>query len=513
MERYDLIVVGAGAAGLLAATAARRLGDSVLVVEADRVVGGATAGTGGSMWLPANQLAEKLTPDSVAEADEYLAALLGPVGRASSAERRSSFTKTAPKLVRWLTGSNIPLSVLRGVCDERPELPGGKQQGRVLAAGPIERRVLGEWDEQLRTAAKATGRLPRLTFGRRQTSTPGESLVAHLLHRATANGVTVQLNTRVTDLLLSQDRVTGVVVRNDGSDTAIEAGRVLLASGGFEHNQGLREEYLPLPTSTAWTTSAAANNGSLLRLAAARGAATAGLDDAWWLPVMVAEGSAWTLEQVRNQPHSMIVDAAGDRFFDECVPANTAGRAMYERHRGVRSVPSFLILDNRHRQAHDLGPWTSGTNPRKAQEAGEIFRAQTLNDLAELTGIDRAGLIGSVVRFNGFVSKGKDQDFSRGEKASAGGAGQGKRRNPSLGKLDKPPFWAVKVYPGDGGTKGGLLIDASSQVLRPDGSVLAGLYACGGAAASLFHRVSPGPGAGLGVALVEAFQAATHRPA
>lgn len=510
MDSYDLIVVGAGAAGLLAATAARRLGESVLVVDADQVVGGATAGTGGSMWLPANEVAQKLATDSVAEADEYLAALLGPVSLASSAERRAGFTRTAPRLVRWLTGSNIPLNPLRGVCDERPELPGGKPQGRVLAAGPIERRVLGDWDDQLRSAAKATGRLPGLPFRRRTTNTPGESLVGHLLHRATANGVTVWLNSTVTDLILQADRVTGLVIRRDGVETELRAARVILASGGFEHSQGLREEYLPLPTSTSWTTSAAANTGSLLRLAVARGAATACLDDAWWLPVMVAEGSAWTLEGVRNQPHSLIVDAAGDRFLDECLPANAAGRALYNRHRGVRSVPSFLILDNRHRQAHDLGPWAAGSNPRKAQEAGEIFRAQTLNDLAELTGIDRAGLIGSVVRFNGFVPKGKDLDFGRGEKPSAGGADTGRRRGSTLGKLDKPPFWAVKVYPGDAGTKGGLLIDATARVLRPDGTVLEGLYACGGAAASLFHRACPGPGAGLSAALVEAFLAATH---
>jgi len=89
---------------------------------------------------------------------------------------------------------------------------------------------------------------------------------------------------------------------------------------------------------------------------------------------------------------------------------------------------------------------------------------------------------------------------------------RGKRRNASLGKLDKSPFWAVKVYPGDAGTKGGLLIDADARVLRPDGTPLAGLYACGGSAASLFHGVSPAPGAALGSALVEAFLAATHRP-
>ena len=120
------------------------------------------------------------------------------------------------------------------------------------------------------------------------------------------------------------------------------------------------------------------------------------------------------------------------------------------------------------------------------------------------------------MRFNGFAGKGKDIDFKRGESAwdaAAGEAGKGgKRRNPSLGKVEKPPFFAVKVYPGDTGTKGGLLIDATSRVLTPDGTVLPGLYACGGAAASLFKNTSPAPGAALGAALVEAFLAATDQP-
>ncbi len=513
-EEYDLVVVGAGVAGLLAAVAARRLGDRVLVVEADDLAGGSTAVSDGLLWLPAaSSSGRSAVQDSVADADEYLAALLGPATAASTAERRAAYVRTAAKLARWLTSSNIPLAPVKGLADDRPDLPGGRTGGRVLATQPLDRRVLGEWDDRLRPAAdRGRGLLSRVLPGGRNTRTAGEALAGHLLHRATANGVDVRLASPVVALQSDGGRITGVIVRRDGTDEPVTASRVLLASGGFEKNQGLREEYLPLPTDAAWTTSAARNLGDLLNLAVAEGAATAGLDDAWWKPVMLAEGRAWALDDARRGPHSLIVDAAGDRFFDESLPANAAGRALYERSRGMRAVPSFLVMDNRHRQATPLGPWTAGNTPKKALDAGEIVRAGTLNDLAQALGVDRAGLLGSVVRFNGFASKGKDLDFSRGESAAAAPAGErGKRRVTSLGKVDKPPFWAVKVYPGDSGTKGGLVIDAASRVLRTDGSPLRGLYACGGAAASMFKGVSPGPGAALGAALVEAFLAATDR--
>lgn len=508
---YDLVVVGAGASGLLAAVAARRLGETVLVVEADHLAGGSTAVSDGQLWLPANHLMAKLSPDSASDAQDYLDALLGPTTPASSAERRTAYARTAAKLARWLTQSNVPLAPVKGLPDHQPDLPGGKAQGRVLSTPPLERRVLGKWAASLRPGETVDSGLRRFIPGRRTTRTAGEALAGHLLHRATANGVELWLDSPVVDLLAEGDTITGVVVRRGGADQPVSSSRVLLASGGFEANQGLREEYLPLPTDATWSTSAAGNAGELLNLAMAHGAATAGLDDAWWTPVMLAEGSAWSLDDVRGKPHSVIVDSAGDRFLDESAPANTAGRALYERSRGVRSVPSFLVLDNRHRQSVPLGPWPAGSTPRKALDAGEIVRAGTLNDLAQALGIDRAGLLGSVVRFNGFASKGKDLDFSRGEGAWGASSGEhGKRRrNPSLGKIDKPPFWAVKVYPGDAGTKGGLLIDARSRVLRPDGTVVPGLYACGGAAASLFKNAAPAPGAALGAALVEAFLAAT----
>ncbi|MCA0294231.1 MAG: FAD-dependent oxidoreductase [Actinobacteria bacterium] len=512
-DSYDLVVVGAGVAGLLAAVAARRLGDRVLVVDADSLAGGSTALSDGMMWLPDAQAPRSAPQDSVEDAAEYLDALLGSTTTASSAERRAAYVRTAGKLARWLISSNIPLAVEKGLGDDRPDLPGGRTGGRVLATQPFDRGVLGEWDDALRPAVEGgRGFLSRVLPGGRVTRTAGEALAGHLLHRATANGVDVWLDSPVVALQGGPDGITGVVVRRDDADVTVDAPRVLLASGGFERNQDLREEYLPLPTDAAWSTSGARNVGDLLTLAVSAGAATACLDEAWWKPVMLAEGRAWALDDARRAPHSLIVDSAGDRFFDESLPANAAGRALYERSRGMRAVPSFLVMDNRHRQSTPLGPWTAGSTPKKALDAGEIVRAGTLNDLAQALGIDRAGLLGSVVRFNGFASKGKDLDFSRGEAATAAPGDRGRRRGGSLGKVDKPAFWAVKVYPGDSGTKGGLVIDDRSRVLRADGTPLPGLYACGGAAASLFKGTCPGPGAALGAALVEAFLAATDRP-
>jgi succinate dehydrogenase/fumarate reductase flavoprotein subunit len=511
MESYtaDLVVVGAGAAGLLAAAAARRLGDQVIVVEASGRVGGSTSATDGAAWLPANPIMVKAgTPDSAADAARYLEALLGAPADANAASQRAAFIKTAPKLARWLASSNVPLHVAKGAGDLHPDLPGAQAAGRAIQAGPIDRRLLGETDSAL---ARATGlvreALAKLPLPRR-TATGGESLVAHLLHRAVANGVELWLDTPVTALRTTDGRISAVVVDRDGVETEISTARVVLAAGGFEANAGLRDEYLPLPTDAAWTTASGRNYGDLLAIAEGVGAATTNLADAWWQPVMVVDGTAYPVRAAIHHPHSVLVDAAGDRYIDETRSDDDLGLAMYDHSRGVRAVPSYLIGDNRHRQTCALGPWTAGNTPRQAIEDGDITRAASLNDLAQATGLDRAGILGTVVRFNSFAAKGTDSDFNRGRLEASG---KSKRKNPSLGKLDKPPFWAVKVYPGDAGTKGGLVTDSSWRVLRSDNTVIEGLYACAGTAASIFPGAAPADGAALGESLVAAFLAATDQ--
>ncbi len=514
--RTDVVIVGGGAAGLLAAVAARRLGHEVLVCEAGPLVGGATAQGDGRIWLPANQLMEKLgVGDSAVEAAEYLDAILGDPTPASSAERRAAYVDTSARLVRWLTSSRLPLVAERDAPDHHPDAPGAKPAGRVVRSQAFDRRVLGDWSDALRGASDP-GRRPLTErvlgrFGPNHASRgTGEALAAELLHRAVGNGVELWLDSPVTDLVTGDDGVEGVIVRRLVHGTESDAGvrviagvGVLLAAGGFEASQALREEYLPLPTDASWSAAGTTNDGSAISLAVAHGAATAAMDEAWWTPVMLADGVAHALEEERVRPHGFIVDQTGSRFLDESAPAMQVGRQLYERSHGVRAIPSYLIVDNRYHKQFPLGPWQAGSAPRSALDSGDLVKSGSLNELAQTLGIDRAGLLGTAVRFNGFARKGRDQDFDRGEYLT----GSGRRRNESLGKVDRPPFWAVRVYPGDLGTKGGVLVDADGRVLRGDGSVIPGLYACPGTAASMMGTTSPGPGAALGEALVGAFRA------
>ncbi|MDR1791750.1 MAG: FAD-dependent oxidoreductase [Propionibacteriaceae bacterium] len=511
----DVVIIGAGAAGLLAAVAAKRMGYSVLVLESSALVGGDTALATGQLWLPATHLgAAAGVIDSEPEALAYLNQILGEETTASTAARRQAFVNVAPKLANWLANSNLPLVVCHGVPDYHPASVGGLPEGRVIATTPSDRRNLGEWAARMRSknpvaeAGQLTSFMWQLTNSEGQAATGGEALVAELLRRATANGVEIWLEAEILGFDADASGVYGVKVACDGEEIEVKARTgVLLSAGGFAGNQELRQEFLPLPTDAQWSLMSQ-NTGKLLKLAAnATGADFAAMSDAWWTPVTLIGGRAWSLDVARKAPHSIIVDQAGDRFFDEAAPPSQIVKHLYSHSRGVKTVPSFMIMDNRHHKSVSIGPWNASTLPGEISEPGEIIRANTLNDLAVALGIDRAGLIGTIVRFNGFAHKGEDTDFHRGESVWDRYALSSSKKPTSLGKIDKKPFWAVKVYPGDEGTKGGLRVDEHSQVLRPDGTAIPGFYACGGAAASIMKGTSPGPGAALSEALIQAFVA------
>ncbi len=509
--RTDVVIVGAGAAGLLAAVAARRLGHRVLVVERTAMVGGATAASDGHLWMPGNDLMGRggAPIDSAEEALGYLDALATPADDVTLA-RRAAFARTAAVLARWLVSSRIGLEVVKGLPDCRPDADGAKAQGRTLRAKASAVRLDEEWAGRLRTSEADAGpglraRLRRLGGGSQPDA--GGTLVAELLRRAVGSGVEIWLESPMTELLVADGAVTGVRVdREDGEvDVTAERG-VLLACGGFEADQDLREQYLPAPTSSDWSVGGG-NDGAALRAGAQVGAALAELDRAWWTPVLLADGEAHRVDAARVTPHGLIVDVAGDRYYNEAEPGAWAGRRMYEHNRGQRSVPSFLIMDSRHRKQHALGPWPAGSSPKAAIESGELIRAASLDELAESLGIDRAGLLGSVVAFNQLAKRGRDTDFRRGDSVWDRYFGDPLlRRNPCLGSVDRQPFWGVRLYPGDAGTAGGLVIDERSRVLRTDGTPVPGLWACGGAAATAFGGAQPGDGVALAAALVEAYR-------
>ena len=508
--RTDVVIVGAGAAGLLAAVAARRLGHRVLVVERTALVGGATAASDGHLWMPGNDLMGRggAPADSPDEALGYLTALAAPADDVTAA-RRAAFARTAAVVTRWLVSSRIGLEVVKGLPDCRPDADGAKAQGRTLRAKTSAVRLDEEWAGRLRSSAsdESPGLLTRLRRLGGSQPGGGATLVAELLRRAVGSGVEIWLESPMTELLVADGAVTGVRVdREDGEVDVVAERGVLLACGGFEADQDLRDQYLPAPASTEWSLGGG-NDGAALRAGAQVDAALAELDHAWWTPVLLADGEPHRVDVARVAPHGLVVDVAGDRYHNEAEPEVLAGRRMYEHNLGQRSVPSFLIMDSRHRKQNALGPWAAGTSPKAAIEAGELVRASSLDELAESLGIDRAGLLGSVVAFNQLAKRGRDTDFRRGDSAWDKHFGDPLlRRNPCLGSVDRQPFWGVRLYPGDAGTAGGLVIDGRSRVLRTDGTPVPGLWACGGAAATAFGGAQPGDGAALAAALVEAYR-------
>lgn len=522
-QTTDVVVVGAGAAGLYAAARLAEAGRTVVLLEASRLFGGSTGSDTGQLWLPATRLAAKLGGADTPEAAlEYLNAALGPTRPSSSPERRRAFVETADAVAGWLDGHKFALAPVRGRVDFHPDAPKARRGGRVLAAADFDRRSLGPLAKSLRQtdsdleiaprsvrgAAVAAGVVLRRIFHpRRDMVTAGAALCGRLLGLASAGGVSLVPDTALTGLLLKDGRVVGVQARAAGVDLEYQATLgVLLACGGFEANADLRQAYLPKPTETAWTTGLATNTGEGLRAALAAGAATAELDNAWWTIVARFGGHTFRMTSERSLPHGILVDSAGDRFFDEAGPTTEAGRALYTRSRRVGAVPSYLVVDNRHRQRYRMGPWAPGSGP--ASDEDEMARAQSVADLAGQLSIDQAGLIGTVVRFNGLAAKGRDSDFGRGASPVDRANGDPTyRRNPCLGALEKSPFWAVRVYPGDAGTKGGVLTDADARVLTDSGEAIPGLFAVAGTSASLFTDTAPGPGAATASALVDAHRA------
>lgn len=137
------------------------------------------------------------------------------------------------------------------------------------------------------------------------------------------------------------------------------------------------------------------------------------------------------------------------------------------------------------------------------------MKADSIEELADKCQIDVAGLTDTIGRFNEFVHNGIDDDFGRGNSAYDNYYGDPTYKNPNLGLVEKPPFYACKIFPGDLGTKGGIVADEYGQVLR-NNLPIEGLYATGNCSASVMGRVYPGPGSTLGPTTVFGYISANH---
>jgi 3-oxosteroid 1-dehydrogenase len=351
----------------------------------------------------------------------------------------------------------------------------------------------------------------------------GRALIGPLRIGLQRAGVPVKLNTALTDLYIEDGVVRGVYIRDSNASESVEPQLirarlgVILASGGFEHNEQMRVKYQRAPITTEWTVGAKANTGDGIVAGEKLGAALDLMEDSWWGPTVPLVGAPWFALSERNSPGSIIVNMSAKRFMNESMPYVEACHHMYGGQYGQGAgpgdnIPAWLVFDQQYRDRYIFAGLQPGQRiPRKWLESGVVIQADTLEELADKAGLPVAEFTKTVARFNGFARAGVDEDFHRGESAYDRYYGDPTNKpNPNLGELTHAPYYAAKMVPGDLGTKGGIRTDVHGRALRDDGSIIEGLYAAGNVSAPVMGHTYPGPGGTIGPAMTFGYLAALH---
>jgi len=556
-EVADLVIVGSGGGSMCAALAAKRLGKRALIVEKQALVGGSTGFSGGVWWVPNNAVMKRAgVADTAERARQYLDAVVDYDGPGTTPARRDAFIRTGPKMVDFLEREGMKFVYADGWSDYYDELPGGEPRGRSLLAELFDTRELGEWEARLsrykgfnlpvptdqfpalmlakhtwsgRKAALAlVGRIIKGKLTGARLAGAGAAIQGRMLQIALREQLPIWTESPLADLIVEGGRVSGVAVRRAGALVRVQArDGVLLNVGGFSRSAAMRERFQPRPSSHTWTNANPGDTGEGIEMAMGLGAAVDCMDEAWWVVTSLgpdgrppkpggyaSDGTPLPFMHHLDLslPHSMMVDQLGERFCDEAGAYMEIGQRMYRRERETgKAVPSWVVMDSRQRARYPWGTAQPGQVPQEWLDSGYMIKADSIEALAARTGIDADGLRRTVERFNGFCRTGVDADFGRGSRAFDRCHGDPTvKPNPNLGAIEQAPFYAVRMYPGDVGTAGGLVTDEHARVLGEGGAVIDGLYATGNCTASVVGRCYPGAGASIGASFTFGYIAAHH---
>ena len=550
----DVAVIGAGAGGMTAALVAAKLGLDVALIEKSALVGGTTAFSAGTAWVPATRQSKSAGfADSREAAMAYLAAE-DPGGHDRSRQR--AFIDQGSEAIDFLDQhTDVHFVAATHHPDYHPWHDGATTGGRALVVPEFDGRRLGDdfrllrpppaeftilggmmvakddiaalikplssW-RNFRHASSLLSRyaVDRLSYLRGTRLVMGNALAARLLLSLRGSGIALSTSTTVNALICEPGgRISGITITTtDGIQSMLRTRRgVVLATGGFGGSRAWRERLLSAET-TAYSVSSSESSGDGLTLATAVGAAINRdhTSPAFWMPTSIMEGKRTTLFPHiyldRAKPGLIAVNAAGRRFVNEGASYHDFVIAMLASNKTVATIPAWLIVDKPFLKRYGLGLVRPGARRiERFVREGYLRRAASIESLADDIGVSRDGLRESVAANNHFAKTGCDLDFGKGSNALNRHNGDPRHSpNPCLGPIAQPPFYAVAVYPADLATSVGLATDASARVLNEENAPIPGLYACGNDMASVMRGHYPGPGVTLGPAITFGYIAARH---
>jgi succinate dehydrogenase/fumarate reductase flavoprotein subunit len=549
----DVLVAGAGAAGLAAAIFAKLKGLDVLVIEKSDKVGGTAATSAGTLWIPQNSQGRAVgDKDSILDAAAYLDSLI-KTDSPRARRQREAYLFSGVEAIDYLEANTDCVFLPCGAHPDYYTRPGAAVRGRAIVPAPFDGRLLGSDFERIRAPIeefmilggmmvgkmdipRLLGRfqspadfaysarlflrylVDRLRYSRGTRLMMGNALVGRMFYSLLKLGVRPEFNTRLGELMVEDGRVTGATVIGRSGTRLVAARKgVILATGGFAQNAAYRTRLMPHPT-PKYSLASEANQGDGLAAAEALGArisATENGSGGFWTPVSVTrrkDGSRGLFPHLsldRAKPGLIAVNRGGRRFCNEADSYHDFVEAMYRTNDADGSIPVWLVCDGGFIRKYGLGHVYPGTHDlRRHLDSGYLIHGKSPEALAQSLNIDAAGLRAAMTRYNEQAKRGVDDDFRRGHSELNRFNGDATvRPNPCVAPIDLSDLYAMEIWPAEIACSAGLSTDEDARVISESEAPIPGLFACGNDMASVMADTYPGPGTTLGPAIVFAYRA------